>query len=144
METDILRQAHREDWYFVPIRLPNSKSPATIPTISILSLSFLHWTKKNNDVVIHQSKEFGNKDFFREEDKQFYPRALEEESKRPQFKSLIPEKVTPHPKIPEKVGPHPKILDQSNLQDINHLCHTISVIMVPGFEKMPVINFMLN
>jgi len=50
---------------------------------------------------------------------------MEEESKHPQFKSLIS----------EKVGPHPKIFDQLNLQDINRLYHTILVIMVPGFKK---------
>jgi len=48
-----------------------------------------------------------------------------EESKRLQFKSLIP----------EKFDSYLKILGQPNWYDINRLCYTISVIMMLGFEK---------
>jgi len=57
---------------------------------------------------------------------------MEEESKRPQFKSPIS----------EKASPYPEILGQPNLQDIDRLCHTISDIMVSGFEKTPITDFM--
>ena len=62
------------------------------------------------------------------------------ESMCPRFKSPISEKSA-HV-ISEKAGPYPKILSQLNMEDINYPCHTISVIMAPGFEKTPFIDFM--
>ena len=42
---------------------------------------------------------------------------------------------------PQKIDQYPKILGQSNQEDVNRRCHTISVIMVSGFEETPVISF---
>ena len=61
------------------------------------------------------------------------------ELKRPQFKSPIFKKSA---NIPPKVGPPPEIFGQPNLQDINHPCHMISIIMTSGFEKALVTDFM--
>ena len=60
--------------------------------------------KKKNDMATHQSKKFGSKDFSEKKISNFYPRdppylLMEEESKDLQFKYLIPEKVSLHPKI---------------------------------------------
>jgi len=85
-------------------------------------------------MATHQSKGLGSKDFFRE-DKQFqaYGSTLfKDEVERLQFKSPIS----------KKADPHPEILVQPNLQDIDCLCHTISIIMMSGFEKTPIKDFM--
>ena len=81
-------------------------------------------------MVTDQRKGFGSKDFSEKKISDSNPSAhtylrMEEESKCPKFKSLIS----------VKAGPHPDIPSQPNLQDIDCLCYTISIIMVPGFKR---------
>ena len=62
-KTNISWQAHHEDWWFAPTRLLNCKSPTIVSTISIFSLSFLHQTKKKNDMATPRSREVWRKKF---------------------------------------------------------------------------------
>jgi len=125
--------------------LSSSKNLTSIPIISIISLSFLHQTKKKNDAASHQSKGLESKHILEKKISNSNPRAppyskVEEESKHSLFKSPIFEKSAHI--ISKKVGPHPEVLGQPNMQDTNHPCHTISVIIVPEFKKMSVTDFM--
>ena len=126
MKTGVLHQPASQT---VRSWLPFPPSPS--------SLSFLHRTKKKNDMATHPSKEFGNKGFFREEEKQFplYDATLLIDEGRVKI-SLIQisnsrksRSTSQDPLSTKSVGYQPPL-------------HTISVVMVQGLEKTPVTNSM--
>ena len=134
----MLWQAHHNDWYIAPISPSNGESSATIPTISSLSISFLHLMKKKEDMAAKQRR------------KNFEVIPIGEENKigfdHKSFTLFIDgggdaKSLPIQNPSPRKVGQHFKILGQPNQQDINHHRNTISVTMATGFEETTVTSF---
>ena len=121
VKTDVLCQSDSQ----------TARAQQSFLIISILSLSSVEQRRRTTwQSIIVKSLEI--RTFQRRKQAIFTLTLLMMEvSKRAQFKSLIP----------EEVSLHPKILSQPNLQDINRLNQTISVIVASEFEKTPVTNF---
>jgi len=137
MKIDVLRQAHRGDWYFTPTRLTNRKSPITIPTISILSLS-LATTEQRRRITWQPTEQRVWNKIFLEKTSSFHPRG---------FILLIDGgrvEMSPIQISNLESWFTSQDLGQLNLQNINRLFHKISVIMVPRFKKTLIIDFHAN